>query len=601
MEDICWTKRTNTALRLLRNAAALFVIISLFLIVGALDARAWWDNKWDSRKKVVIDTTATGADVKEGLAEYPLLVRLHAGNFAFGHAKNDGADIRFLSGDEKVILKHHIEKFDPVEEIALIWVRVPRILANSNQDFLWMYYGNKNVTGGQDQGGTYDPNHILVYHANEPEGAPRDATAFQNHAVEFTGGHGLAAMIGFGINFNGDSDRIVVKKAPSLNFGSGFTFSAWVRMAKGQDDAYLFAREDEDRALVVGIKGTGLYCRISLGKQSFVTEKAVDLAPGNWHHVSVTVDPTRRVTIYLDGVEATWLKLTGTIPEMQSDLVIGGSLKDRHFFAGDMDDIAVSNVPRSAGWARALFKGQGPQGVMALALEEEVNTGGENLTLFYLKVVAQTISLDGWVVIAILVVLGAMTVIVFFNKMLLIRATARENRDFAGEFGKQIDPRALEGRDDDYEASSMYRVYRAASQELKLWVGNPDGRKLTQKGLNAVQAALEKQSMGESRKMAAGLQILTSAISGGPFLGLLGTVWGVMNTFAGMAAAGEANLTAIAPGVASALACTLMGLVVAIPALFAYAYLTARIKDITADINMFMSEYVLKLEGGMEE
>lgn len=88
------------------------------------------------------------------------------------------------------------------------------------------------------------------------------------------------------------------------------------------------------------------------------------------------------------------------------------------------------------------------------------------------------------------------------------------------------------------------------------------------------------------------------AISGGPFLGLLGTVWGVMNTFAAMAAAGEANIMAIAPGVASALSTTVMGLIVAIPALFGYNFLTSRIKEITADLAIFIDEFALKVENG---
>jgi biopolymer transport protein ExbB len=69
-----------------------------------------------------------------------------------------------------------------------------------------------------------------------------------------------------------------------------------------------------------------------------------------------------------------------------------------------------------------------------------------------------------------------------------------------------------------------------------------------------------------------------------------------MNTFAGMAEAGEANLAAIAPGVASALACTLAGLVVAIPALFSYSFLTHRLKDLNADMYLFADELVLKME-----
>ncbi|HBO69174.1 MAG TPA: DUF2341 domain-containing protein, partial [Deltaproteobacteria bacterium] len=76
---------------------------------------------------------------------------------------------------------------------------------------------------------------------------------------------------------------------------------------------------------------------------------------------------------------------------------------------------------------------------------------------------------------------------------------------------------------------------------------------------------------------------------------------GVMNTFASMAEAGDANLAAIAPGVASALACTLAGLVVAIPALFAYSYLTGNIKDLSAEMNMFIDEFLLKIEEGEGE
>jgi biopolymer transport protein ExbB len=95
--------------------------------------------------------------------------------------------------------------------------------------------------------------------------------------------------------------------------------------------------------------------------------------------------------------------------------------------------------------------------------------------------------------------------------------------------------------------------------------------------------------------------LLTMAITGGPFLGLLGTVWGVMNTFAAMAEAGEANLTAIAPGVASALATTVFGLIVAIPALFGYNYLSGKIKNITADLGIFVDDITVKLEQLVEE
>jgi biopolymer transport protein ExbB len=116
--------------------------------------------------------------------------------------------------------------------------------------------------------------------------------------------------------------------------------------------------------------------------------------------------------------------------------------------------------------------------------------------------------------------------------------------------------------------------------------------------MNGFRAAVEKEAMYESRRLTAGMVIMNMSVAGGPFLGLLGTVWGVMNTFAGLAESGEANLAAIAPGVASALACTMAGLLVAIPALFASSYITGHIKNMNADVNVFIDDFILKLEEG---
>jgi biopolymer transport protein ExbB len=114
--------------------------------------------------------------------------------------------------------------------------------------------------------------------------------------------------------------------------------------------------------------------------------------------------------------------------------------------------------------------------------------------------------------------------------------------------------------------------------------------------LNTIKSVLDKGFIEQSKRMNSQLVILTLSISGGPFLGLLGTVWGVMTTFAAMADAGEANIMAIAPGMASALATTVVGLIVAIPALFAYNYLTGKIKNMTADLTVFVDQFGARIE-----
>ncbi len=89
--------------------------------------------------------------------------------------------------------------------------------------------------------------------------------------------------------------------------------------------------------------------------------------------------------------------------------------------------------------------------------------------------------------------------------------------------------------------------------------------------------------------------LLTIAIAGGPFLGLLGTVVGVMITFAAIAAAGDVNVNAIAPGIAAALVATVAGLAVAIPALFGYNYLGSRISELNSDMQVFVDEFISRI------
>jgi biopolymer transport protein ExbB len=123
-----------------------------------------------------------------------------------------------------------------------------------------------------------------------------------------------------------------------------------------------------------------------------------------------------------------------------------------------------------------------------------------------------------------------------------------------------------------------------------------DGQALALSGasMDAIKAAIDADLVRETQKQNAGMVLLTIAISGGPFLGLLGTVVGVMITFAAIAAAGDVNVNAIAPGIAAALLATVAGLGVAIPALFGYNYLASRIKNITIAMQIFVDEFVTR-------
>src|SRR5580704_8691740 len=115
--------------------ALLLVLPLLALFVGATPARAWWNDEWLLRKKIVIDTSAAGAGVSDPIGTSPVLLRLHVGNFRFEQAKEDGGDLRFVAADDKTPLKHHFEKYDSLLGEALVWVSIPDLKPGAKTGF----------------------------------------------------------------------------------------------------------------------------------------------------------------------------------------------------------------------------------------------------------------------------------------------------------------------------------------------------------------------------------------------------------------------------------------------------------------------------------
>ncbi|MGP1615312.1 MAG: DUF2341 domain-containing protein, partial [Pollutimonas bauzanensis] len=105
------------------------LILMLAVLAGLLPAaaNAWWQPDWIYRKQISIDTTTEGAAIAQNVGRTPMLVRLHTGNFAFDGVNENGSDIRFVAGDDKTVLNHQIETFDPLMGMALIWVDVPKV------------------------------------------------------------------------------------------------------------------------------------------------------------------------------------------------------------------------------------------------------------------------------------------------------------------------------------------------------------------------------------------------------------------------------------------------------------------------------------------
>jgi biopolymer transport protein ExbB len=327
------------------------------------------------------------------------------------------------------------------------------------------------------------------------------------------------------------------------------------------------------------------------------------LTVGKWHYLAITVTDTLKV--YVDG------KLAGEAP---GAALPSGQLTVAASYSGELDEVQLAGTARDAAWWAVQFA-QGPDGTLVtLGEDESSESGGEGS---YFGVILQSVTLDGWVVIVILMVMLGISVMVMTTKAMVVGKTDKANKQFMDSFRglKTNDTAALDvddnpedadlkdeglasimfGHHDHFQHASLYRIYHAGIQEVKKRVGERSDVELTPQALNAIRATLDGTLVRENQKLNSLMVLLTIAISGGPFLGLLGTVLGVMITFAAIAASGDVNVAAIAPGIAAALVATIAGLSVAIPALFGYNYLGSRIKSIGADMHVFVDEYIAKI------
>jgi len=116
------------------------------------------------------------------------------------------------------------------------------------------------------------------------------------------------------------------------------------------------------------------------------------------------------------------------------------------------------------------------------------------------------------------------------------------------------------------------------------------------KSANAIGVEMYSAAAEEVRRLEKGMSTLATIASASPFIGLFGTVWGVMDAFTGLGSAGAASLRAVAPGIAEALITTAAGLFAAIPALIAYNHYLHSIRSIAARMDRFTAEFLAKIE-----
>jgi biopolymer transport protein ExbB len=550
-------------------------VLSAACVLPAV-AHAWWNADFTQRTRVVLNTSDQGVTTQEALSGVVVPVRLHSGNFDFLNAKLDGSDLRVVAADDKTPLKFWVERFDGANELAVVWVQLPNLLPGTDKNVVHVYAGNEQAAAEATSPALFDGAMLAAVTFSGKTGEPAMDAAGQIKSAapvvrDNTGLIGAAARLdGQAVSFQADS-----LTAP----GNGpYSVSLW------------FKPEGLTGTLVSqGVLSLTLEAGKPIAKLGDTTAAGGELPTAAWAHLAVTVG-NGQLTLYINGAQAAQAELPANAVPVVGALNVGAGL------TGLVDQLEVASTVRSADWVKLSHAAQSADAKLVLAVTETEETAGaaEGGEQGHFAILVDNLTLDAWVVIIILAVMFAIAAWVMWEKTVLVGKADAANQRFLQGFRNTTD--VLTVPTNEAVHSPLARLYQAGLRELqKRDVGKEGAAPLSGASLDAVKAAVDADLIRESHTLNSKIVLLTIAISGGPFLGLLGTVVGVMITFAAIAAAGDVNVNAIAPGIAAALLATVAGLAVAIPALFGYNYLAARIKNISSDMAIFVDEFVTRV------
>jgi biopolymer transport protein ExbB len=557
--------------------------IALFLL-GAVSgatlpsaAHAWWNADFSERTKITLNTSSAGIATTEALSGTAVPVRLHSGNFDFVAAKPDGSDLRVVAGDDKTPLKFWLERYDSANELAVLWVLVPTVAPGSDKNLIYVYAGNDKAAA-EATAPVVDSSTLATFRFNDAKGAVRDLAGTMDSTAPAS--IDINGLIGGSARLDGTQAIDLPASTAVRTAGAGpYSVSMWVKPAGAGGTPF------SQGPLSIALQGDKVVVRIAK-----LQVEGGALPPSAWAHIGLTLGDGK-VLLYVNGAQAGQADVPASSPPIEGPLRLGQG------YSGLLDELEIASVLRSADWMKFTRASQGADAkLVASQLQRSGDAAeGEGAGSGYIGVLARSLTLDAKVVIGILAVMLVIAIWVMITKTLLVLRTDKGNRGFLAAFRDANDVMAA-GGEAQHAGSSLARLYDTGLKQLnKRKVGQTGAKAMSSAALDAIKASIDADLVRENHKLNASMVLLTIAISGGPFLGLLGTVVGVMITFAAIAAAGDVNVNAIAPGIAAALLATVAGLGVAIPALFGYNWLASKIKNISSDMQIFVDEFVTRV------
>lgn len=365
--------------RALRNVLRSTVLTAFYLFCPKTTHAAEDYSAWPYKTDVVLNTSATGANVASTVNNFPVLVRLTSSNFPFSQALGKGLDIRFSKADGSP-LAYEIERWDSTRALAEIWVKVDVIAGNTAGQIVKMLWGNPSAPDSSNAGAVFRAadNFVAAWHLNGSGTASRpNAVSGGNAAVPvaYDGDENRTGMIAGADSLDGAAagDYLDVGDGYS-EFTAGFTYSVWV---------YPTAMKRYSHVLDLG-NGIGsdniIVNRVDTsndlgfhnwnGTTAYAKQVANQWALNQWQYITVTMTG-RNVRMYKNGAQILADTMPGAITGVARTTNFLGKSNWTldEYFQGKIDEPELSKTARSADWIKLAYQNQRSAQTLATVLK----------------------------------------------------------------------------------------------------------------------------------------------------------------------------------------------------------------------------------------
>jgi hypothetical protein len=335
--------------------------------VASSHSPAWYNASWLYRKKLTLDYTQVSGTAD--LSSFPVLVSYTDASLKTtangGHVANaNGYDIIFTASDGTTKLDHEIETYTAASGAIVMWVRIPTLSYTVDTD-IYVYYGNSSIgTSQENKTSVWDGNYQGVWHLKESSGNFADSTSNGNTGTRNISAPGKTGVIGSGQRFDGMDDYI---SAPYMidPLATNFTWSGWVNfqtlpvdMGAGETLASQENGAGTGRLWIRGQGADNLLASSFWGDSTFTFSAA-----GTWYYVCLVETGPNVFAWYADDQPAG--TSLGIVESATGNHRFGINMDGTSPFHGNLDEVRLSNMARSAGWIATEYNNQANQGTGA--------------------------------------------------------------------------------------------------------------------------------------------------------------------------------------------------------------------------------------------